>query len=103
MRGDRLRSLREKWKLSQLELANAVGSSEPQIWRYEHNDANPRADILKRLAEYFAVSADYLLGITDDESGYVDSGLTALEKTAIEHWRRGERMEAIRVIAGDEQ
>jgi len=101
MRGDRLRLLREQWKLSQLELANAVGSSEPQIWRYEHNDANPRADILKRLAEFFTVSADYLLGMTD-EVGKSDSGLSDKEKTAIAAWRRGEIVEAIRVIAGDE-
>ncbi len=101
MRGDRLRLLREKRKLSQLDLANAVGSSEPQIWRYEHNDANPRADILKRLAEFFSVSADYLLGMTDN-SGQIDSGLSEKEKMALSAWRRGEIVEAIRVIAGDE-
>lgn len=101
MRGDRLRTLREAANLTQEELAIEIDSSEPQILRYEKNQNEPRADVLVRLAQFFSVSADYLLGLTDNPSINVDGDLNPQEAAALSAWRRGERLDAIRVIAGD--
>lgn len=39
-----------------------VASSAPSSWK---KGASPRSDVIVRAAEYFGVSADYLLGLTD--------------------------------------
>lgn len=102
MRGDRLRKLREAAALSQEELAIRTQSSEPQIWRYENDPkTKPREDAIIRLAEFFNVSADYLIGLSDDPHVNVRD-LSDRERAAIDAWRRGERIEAIKAIVGDE-
>jgi len=102
MRGDRLRTLREAANLTQEALAAEIESSEPQIWRYENADSNPRADVLVRLAGFFSVSVDYLLGLTDNPSQNTDSQLRPREAAALSAWRRGERFDAIKVIVDDD-
>lgn len=102
MRGDRLKQLRESEGLSQEELAIQLGISEPQIWRYEKGESSPRADILTRLANFFGVSADYMLGISDNPVVSLLGDLTAKETAVIDAWRHGERAKAIKVIANDE-
>lgn len=101
MRGDRLRALRESARLTQEELATEIGSSEPQIWRYEKGKSKPGADVLEKLARYFNVSADYLLGVTDDPSENLSYELKPNEAAVIDAWRRGEKYEAIKVIMDD--
>ncbi len=102
MRGDRLKALREAARLTQEGLAVEVGSSEPQIWRYEKNENEPRADMLVRIARYFSVSSDYLLGLTDNPSVRIDQELKPQEAAVLSAWRRGERIEAIKVIIDNE-
>jgi transcriptional regulator with XRE-family HTH domain len=102
MRGDRLRDLREAAHLTQEELAQQLEISEPQVWRYEKGDSAPRADVLLKLASYFNVSSDYLLGRSSDPGMYVAGELSVKERAVISAWRRGERLEAMRVIANDE-
>lgn len=102
MRGDRLKALREAARLTQEELASEVGSSEPQIWRYEKNESEPRADVLIRLAKYFDVSVDYLLGLTENPAINVDRDLNPQEAAALQAWRRGDVRRAIKAIVDDE-
>lgn len=64
--GDRLRMLREDKDVTQKELGNAVGVSDRVIGYYESNDRFPKDEsTLKKLADYFNVPADYLLGRVD--------------------------------------
>jgi len=103
MFGDRLRSLRTQRGLSQEGLAEEVGVRGQQIWRYEKGDNTPAADVLAQIARALGTSADYLIGLTDDPSlPQTDSGLSEREQFAISAWRRGDRLEAIKVIATDE-
>lgn len=102
MRGDRLKWLREGANLSQLDLAVRLSISETQIWRYENSDTEPRADVVVRLAEFFNVSTDYLLGRSDEQGIHV-ANLSPEESAVIASLRRGERMEAIKIIANDEK
>ena len=59
---DRLKELRKKSNLTQKALAEIVGSSERGIQNYELENNKPTSDVLIKLADYFNVSTDYLLG-----------------------------------------
>ena len=61
----RLKQLREKTGLSQAKLAKVLGGvSQPVIARYEAGDCFPSYSVLIKIADYFNVSTDYLLGRT---------------------------------------
>ena len=63
----RLRELRKKNKLSQIELGEAVGLSYKTISKYECSANKPDPDTLCRFADYFGVSVDYLLGRIEED------------------------------------
>ena len=63
--GDRLKELRAKNNVTQQELANYIGVGRPSIAGYETKKKHPDYDRLKLIAQFFNVSTDYLLGITD--------------------------------------
>ena len=66
---ERLRSLRESVKLSQVKMAEIVGVKQSSLNRYELNQASPTFETLTRYADYFDVSMDFLYGRTDDPHG----------------------------------
>ena len=66
MFADRLKKLREDRKISQRTLARETGLSPAIISRYESGERTPTEDVIYKIARYFNVSADYLLGLTDD-------------------------------------
>lgn len=64
---NRLRKLREEKRLTQKELAQALGlGSKSTITNYEQNDRDPDYETLIKIAKYFEVSIDYLLGQKDN-------------------------------------
>lgn len=65
MKGSRIKSLREEKGLKQDELANILSISPSAIGMYERDAREPNDDIKIKLAEYFNVSIDYLLGKSD--------------------------------------
>ena len=71
LRVDRLRERRGQMGLSQRELARRCGFSDALIRRYEIGASDPTGYSLKVLAGQLDVSADYLLGMTDDPRGHV--------------------------------
>ncbi|WP_163853500.1 helix-turn-helix domain-containing protein [Paenibacillus elgii] len=60
--GERLKSLRIAHELTQKELAKALNMTESMLSRYETGKRLPNLDVFLQLANYFDVSADYLLG-----------------------------------------
>lgn len=62
----RIKELREEHRLTQKELAEKIGVAQSNISRWEKEEMEPAAGFVIKLADYFAVSADYLLGRTDD-------------------------------------
>lgn len=66
--GERLKSEREKRKLSQQELASRLNISQSSIAYYEKNRKQPPHPTLIKIANHFDVSIDYLLGETDNPS-----------------------------------
>ena len=70
MRGDRLTKLRQERHLSQRELGEIILVSGYTISAYELGRSDPSDDIKVRLAEYFDVSVDYLIGLIDEPLSY---------------------------------
>ncbi len=64
--GERVLALRRQNGLKQKELGEILGLSGKAISTIETGDRKTSIDKLAALAQYFHVSADYLLGITDD-------------------------------------
>lgn len=62
---ERLVKLRSERKLSRREVAASTGMTERTYQRYENSERDPSAPVLLALADYYNVSADYLLGRTD--------------------------------------
>lgn len=62
----RLKELRLDKGLKQSELANILMTTQATIGKYERGDLEPNLDFLKKLADFFEVSTDYLLGREDD-------------------------------------
>ncbi len=63
--GERLASMRQQRGLSQAELARLLGIGQSTIAMYEKGRRLPEYRLLVRLADFFGVSTDYLLGRTD--------------------------------------
>ena len=61
----RLRELRDEQNISQKELADAIKVSQQSINKYENHNSQPDIEILKKMADYFNTSIDYILGYTD--------------------------------------
>nr|PZN02741.1 MAG: XRE family transcriptional regulator [Bacillota bacterium] len=62
MIGERIKSLREERKITQQELARYLGVSQKTISNYENGERSPDPDTLRKIADYFDVTVDYLLG-----------------------------------------
>ncbi|MCP4022293.1 MAG: helix-turn-helix transcriptional regulator [Desulfobacteraceae bacterium] len=58
---DKIKALRKERKWSQNDLGQAVSVHSKHISRYENDKANPGPEILKKLADAFEVSVDYLI------------------------------------------
>lgn len=61
----RIKTLREKRGIIQEILAAELGITQQMLSKYEKDVTVIKVDILKRLAEYFNVTTDYLLGVSD--------------------------------------
>lgn len=81
--GDRLRISREKKGWSQVYVSKILDITSQTISNYERNERDPDSSTLNKLAELYDVSADYLLGRTDDPTPK-NSALSALFKKFIE-------------------
>lgn len=61
----RIKELRENAGLQQKELALDLGIPSNTLSQYENGKREPNNDMLKKIADYFKVTTDYLLGIED--------------------------------------
>ena len=66
-RGDfmRLKEIRKEKGISQLKLAMDLNTNQNTISRYETGEREPGINELIKIADYFGVSIDYLVGRTD--------------------------------------
>jgi len=64
----RLKKLRKEKEISQKELAKIINLSPSTIAMYETEKRKPDSETLEKMSNYFEVSIDYLLGLTDERS-----------------------------------
>lgn len=70
---NRIRDLREDKDLRQIDVSIATGIDQKTLSNYETGKTRPDSDSLIRLADFFDVSIDYLVGRTIDQtSNYKD-------------------------------
>lgn len=61
----RIKQLRENRGLIQEILAAELGITQQMLSKYERDVLCIKVDVLKRIAEYFNVTTDYLLGVSE--------------------------------------
>ncbi len=64
--GERLRMARERAGLSQLDVYKAINLSNKSLSRYENNATAPDPDTVRALIELYDVSADFIMGLSDE-------------------------------------
>lgn len=62
---DRLIEQRKLNKVTQRKMADFLEITQPSYIRYENGSAEPTLEKLVKIADFFDVSIDYLLGRTD--------------------------------------
>ena len=70
MKFENIRSLRIDRGLTQKQIAEVLGVSQNTYSQYEIGVLNYPVEALMKLADYYNVSVDYLLGRTDDKKPY---------------------------------
>ncbi len=59
-----LKRFRKEKKITQKDIAEYLNLT-PQMYQYYESNGGLSADFIRKIAEYYNVSADYLLGLTD--------------------------------------
>lgn len=73
----RIRELRVQDGLTQIELAKIIGVAQNTLSNWENGNREPDNATLAKIADYFHVSIDYILGRTDDPIDYEDGDFLA--------------------------
>lgn len=84
----RIKTLREARGISQQRLAAELDVTQAMISKYELDISEPDIRTIRRLSEFFGVSSDYLLEITDDKINVSSFGLTDSEKDVLFRFKR---------------
>ena len=80
--GERLRNLRLEKQITQTEMSRRIGISAVMISSYELEQRQPSYETLIKLAAFFGVTSDYLLGLEKERTISV-AGLSEKEIGAI--------------------
>lgn len=59
---ENLKAMRKEEKLSQSEIADAVGTTQKSVSKWENKKTEPSIDDLWKLADFFGVTIDLLCG-----------------------------------------
>lgn len=75
MIGDKIKLLRETKGLTQQQIAQdpAFGIKQGTLSAYERNAREPNIETIRRIAEYFGVTSDYLIGISEHQTAEYDA------------------------------
>ena len=77
---EKLKNLRKTHKITQEELAKIINVERSSIGKYESANTIPSNDTLIKIAEYFNVSTDYLLGKTNVKNNSTYTNVFPIEK-----------------------
>ena len=85
----RLKELRKNKGISQEDAANALGISVRAYQNYEYEQREPNIEMIVKLANFYGVTTDYLLGRDQDEPSTIEKlagefNMSALEREIID-------------------
>ena len=104
---DRLKELRKVKGVTQRQMADLLGIAERNYQRYETGVVDPTASNATKLADFFEVSVDYLIGrvnfwhdkeghivvkVPPDIFGTTDEELAEMERNAKEKWEKSNKV-----------
>jgi len=72
---DRLRQLRKVREVTQAQLAEAIGITDRACRRYEAGENEPTLSVIQKIADFFDVSVDFLMGRDNywqDKNGHIN-------------------------------
>ena len=81
--GQRIKELREKADLKQLDLANAMQVTPQSVSKWERGENYPDIVGLLKMAKILGVTTDYLLGVTEEKPGVFEATVLS---TSIRHF-----------------
>ena len=84
----KLRELRMEKGYNQERMAMELNVSQTTISAFETGERRPDTDMLVRIARYFDVSTDYLLGLTEVKKPLTTQEVSADESNLIHLYRR---------------
>ena len=77
---ENIKRLRMKFGLNQVEFAKKLGVTKQCVSNWENDNVVPSVDMLVKIADFFKVSTDSLLG--RDVAGYIDASKLSEEQRA---------------------
>jgi len=77
---NRIKELREDRDLRQIDVAEKTGIDQRTLSNYETGKTNPDSYAIIRLAAFYGVSCDYLLGVSDLNISDLDDVAEELER-----------------------
>jgi transcriptional regulator with XRE-family HTH domain len=72
MLSTRLKGLRATKQISQADLSNILGVTQQAVGKWERDKTTPDYETLKKIASFFNVTTDYLLGNDTPSPSYYD-------------------------------
>lgn len=63
--GQRIKELRQEKGVDQTEFAKWLGTSQTNVSRWENDKFEPDLETIVKIAQFFEVTTDYLLGVTE--------------------------------------
>ena len=83
---ERIKYLRQTQGLNQVQLPDKLGTTKQSISNWENDNIVPSVDMLEKIADFFRVSTDYLLGREKKPvTGVRLIDVTGLTSTQISH------------------
>lgn len=77
---NRIRDLREDRDLRQIDVSEAIGIDQRTLSNYETGKTNPDSFAIIKLADFFGVSADYLIGRTNENKVTADEIIKKIDR-----------------------
>lgn len=81
--GVRLKELRKNHRLTQSDIANMFDVTKNAVYSWENGISQPSIEIITKLAQYFNVTTDYLLGFNQDDLDKIEKLKIACQEAGV--------------------
>ncbi len=104
--GKILKTLLDEHEMSQVQLSSQIGYTQRAVSKWVNEQAEPSETAIRKTADFFEVSTDYLLGRSDDFGNIVlptksptVPALTEEERQLLDLFSRMDRAQKVRTVA----